>query len=149
MITLPAKSRGSFTAARPIRSALAVLFAVAMVAGLASFAQASCGDWLANPDPSMASHAATPAAQQASGKGQTLATKSHLPAPCNGPICGKAPDAPSPAVPATVLDRMDRISIALHAADGDLASGRFGFSSDWDARPLKGFPSRLEHPPRA
>lgn len=150
MITLPAKIRGILTAAQAVRSVLVAALAIAVFAGAASFASASCGDWLANPGDNMpAAHASTSASQLPAGNQQALLNKSHLPAPCNGPMCGKAPEAPSPAVPASALERVDRISLSIHSLADDASAGRFGLSSDWDAQPVKGFPSRLDHPPRA
>jgi hypothetical protein len=137
------------------RRALVSAFAFTLVAGVASFASASCGDWLANPGHSMGKTAMgktamgkTAHANQPAESSQPLASRTPAKPPCDGPMCQKAPVAPSPAVPATVLERADKNGVSLHTVANDLSAWQFG-SSDWDARPSKGFPFRLEHPPRA
>jgi hypothetical protein len=68
-------------------------------------------------------------------------------APCKGPYCQNRPAAPAP-VPATVLDRVDKIGIALHSELGDLLNWQSALAPESDARPSKGFLPRIEHPPR-
>jgi hypothetical protein len=147
MTAYPAKLAENRSAAwHPrLRTALAGLVAVGILTGLTSVAQATCGDWLANSGHAMGGkHTAAP------GKTQNLAGQNQLPAkaPCHGPMCQKRPAAPAPAAPATALDRVDKIGIAIHAEMDDLLLRHFALAPEADVHPAKGFHPRIEHPPR-
>src|SRR5262245_12093029 len=82
---------------------VAALVAVAVLSGFSSVARASCGDWLADPNHKMAGQHSMMPSQDGTLPG---------PAPCKGPLCQKAPAAPSPAVPATAFEQVDRLGVA-------------------------------------
>jgi hypothetical protein len=135
---------------RLLRQGLTAIALTVFFAGLSSVASATCGDWLAGSGHSMPAVASEGFLIQLPSDG-SLQLAGRLPAkkPCNGPMCQKSPGAPAPAVPPTILERVDRIGASLASAAVDSLAGEFALSSEWDARPLAGHPSRVEHPPRA
>jgi hypothetical protein len=110
-----------------------------------SHAYASCGDWLEHSDRS-----ATASKQN----GDTLAAPgditNHSPArPCNGPFCSRVPK--QPAAPAPVDISSAPAKSALHVGLVTLAEymRRTNIAGEIAARPAKGFPASIDHPPRA
>ncbi|MEX2317570.1 MAG: hypothetical protein WD669_10495 [Pirellulales bacterium] len=148
MIAFPAKLSENCRAVRlpRMRSALAGLLAVGILTGLTSVASATCGDWLANPGHSMAGNHSAVLADLA--KNHDLAGQLPAKAPCKGPMCQKRPAAPAPTVPTTVLERIDKLGIAIHSEMGDLLLMQFALAPESDVHPAKGFLPRIEHPPR-
>jgi hypothetical protein len=145
MTAFSAKTRQVRVAVGPslARHALAIGLAIAIFAGLTSAASASCGDWLADSSHSMA------AKEQAKSSSTTVpARTAKLPAPCDGPLCRKAPTAPSSPTPVTITIRVEKLSIAAQVAADAGSARQFGLSPESDARPVKGFLPSAWHPPR-
>jgi len=153
MTAFLAKTRESLAAARPWARwrTLAPLTAAAstllLFAAAAPSASASCGDWLADPAHAMQQQAAsssTPAeapvrigTQRPTGK-----------PPCSGPLCRQTPGAPAPPVPVTTSLRVEKLTIAARSPASDPVARQFGRARESDARADRGFPLRVEHPPR-
>jgi len=125
--------------------ASAMLAVVALV-GHGTVASASCGDWLADPSHSMA--VAIPTSQEPADIPERLADRAGGPAPCHGPLCRQAPDQPAPPLPATISVRIDKLGIAAPPAVDDPEARQFGLSPESEAHSARGFPLRVEHPPR-
>ena len=131
---------------------LAALLTVASLGG--SFAYATCGDWLAHPSHSMGAAADAlendPASDDdASAEPRADSNDRSQRTPCNGPECRSTPHHPLPPVPPTPVNASERLLlvgiITLHDA-----SGRSSLvNSESAPHPLRGFPTDIEHPPRA
>lgn len=126
---------------------------IAMMGVGAAGARASCGDWLAHPNDSMiASKAGASSPDHSkvalSGK-HDGSRRSPLSAPCRGPHCRKAPAPLSPSSPLSVDVRLDRLALVPHGGSSEPTACRFRSGHDADVQSLAGFPSRIEHPPRA
>lgn len=108
------------------------------VAGAASRADASCGDWLAGGD-AMPGHA-----DAHNGDGPLT------PVPCDSPACRRAREH-SPAVPPAPNQRFDNTDRWCRLAE-ELASRPSlltPIAPEADSAPLTGFRLAIERPPRA
>jgi hypothetical protein len=108
-----------------------------LVAGTASRADASCGDWLAGND-------AMPGHSAAQNDGHPKA-----PVPCDGPACRRSREH-APAVPPAPVRRLDNTERWCRLAE-ELASRPSLFTlvePEADASPLTGFRLSIERPPR-
>jgi hypothetical protein len=112
---------------------------------------ASCGDWLAHPPAAVLSVEAL--ATSGRGGGPTdgvLYHYRHLTGrqPCQGPACGKAPEHRPPAVPTGDSGQTEHLGLAVHAITTAPTCPPSPISVELEARPVRGFPARIDHPPR-
>jgi hypothetical protein len=117
-------------------------------------AHASCGDWLSHSPGDMrpmgsgleswADGHATRLAETESG------TANHLPhsKPCEGPFCRSAPALPLPAAPARIVTPTDKLAVMSSDAERSSADNHSYFAVELGAHASRGFPTRIEHPPR-
>ena len=132
----------------PAACGLLSLCALQLVA--VSQAGATCGDWLARPGERMAAHE-TPIkvkATNASAVHQRDSTPLSKSKPCNGPYCRSAPFQPVPATPVNITLKSDRLAFFGEADIQPATFVQFHQFGEPDACVARGFPSRIEHPPR-
>jgi hypothetical protein len=127
-----------------VLSVMASCFTLQAVA--ISGARASCGDWLAHPN-----HAASDGSERAETKRSSsekpLSTSPTRRA-CDGPHCQQAPAQPPPVVPLSISAPCSKVGVFVrHAAFLDLRQ-HFTTCFESDVRAARGFPTRIDHPPR-
>lgn len=115
------------------------------VLSMANYAEATCGDWLAEPHSAM----------QESAGNDTHPTENDLKAdapdsnlPCHGPSCRKQPSqpaAPSPAPPNT--SSRDLVAVAIQSI-ADSSDIHVSTLYEVEATVSQGHPPEIEHPPR-
>src|SRR5688572_6324694 len=69
--------------------------------------------------------------------------------PCNGPYCRSAPFQPVPSAPVNISLHSDRLAFFGHVDLQLTPREQFHHGVESDACPARGFPSRIDHPPRA
>jgi hypothetical protein len=113
-------------------------------------AGATCGDWLAGSGERMAAHEAPAngAATDSSKVNKGDSTPLSKPKPCNGPYCRSAPFQPVPATPVNITLKPDRLAVFGDADDPSAICAQFHQFGEPDACAVRGFPSRIDHPPR-
>jgi hypothetical protein len=114
-------------------------------------AVASCGDWLSH-----ASGTATrPVSEKSTRRHDAVvrltdaSTPTKLRVPCRGHFCGQAPSRPmTPSTPVTSTAVPEP---ALLCSSVAVRTYRLpdSMTAALEARPTKGFPTRIDHPPRA
>jgi hypothetical protein len=115
-------------------------------------ADASCGDWLAHSGEMSAARDhridSSSHVDPASANQRHRTTRLPLSKPCHGPFCRSAPPQPAPTAPASVSFATDKL--ALFGCSEPLLAGSRQFYQDneSDALPSRGFPARIDHPPR-
>jgi hypothetical protein len=131
-----------------------LLACLALQAGAASRAGATCGDWLAHPadDVSMTagdagarprpSDADSPATQQ--GRSDLLPV-----CPCRGPQCQRDPSQRAPAAPVVVSQSVERLAVVGCAEARPDVDRCFLAGREPQVRPERGHWQRIDHPPRA
>lgn len=126
---------------------------VALQAVDGSRAGATCGDWLAHSagDVAMtAGHADSHPSHSNAESRETRTGRSTLPfCPCRGPQCRQAPLQSTPPTPVVTSFRVEQLAVvSSHESQSD---GRrlFLAGSESDVRPARGYPQRIDHPPRA
>jgi len=127
------------------------LYSLALLAVIASTAQASCGDWVAHlGDRKLASE--TSARSRAGGEPtRGIAERGALdsrPLPCHGPHCRQSPERPLPLAPTTVPVRGDQLGLVVAADEASPRAGQFDTHPPSRIHPAKGFFPCLDHPPR-
>jgi hypothetical protein len=137
-----------------MQALLGLLACLALQAADGSRAGATCGDWLAHPvgDTTMTDGGATGPQQQGSGgAARDERDSQRLPGsgPCRGPHCERAPLQPTPAGPAIVTFPVERLAVVGRAEARPNVRRQFFVGGDADVRPDRGFPQRIDHPPRA
>jgi hypothetical protein len=151
-IILASRPSQAFPNMSPFRVIVFLLSSCAIGAvGLAPHvARATCGDWTAQ----VAYPNVTPKAGGISRKALVpvstmLAPSNHEPmrAPCRGPNCRSAPHEPAPVVPVTST-RIDSGLLAMDSEFDSLMPEVCSPVASDGARPTKGFPLGIEHPPR-
>lgn len=142
MTSFPAISGKRTLAVVPSAGWRALLTLAALV-GIGSVANASCGDWLADPGHSMAVADQTPVGIS-DGQANLVSGR----APCDGPYCRKAPDQPAPPVPLIISIQTEKLGISAPSAASISEVRRFGVLRESNAHPATGYPLRVEHPPR-
>jgi hypothetical protein len=119
-----------------------------------SRADASCGDWLAHPgtavnmdvdDHAAGANSGSQPMKMGSGSSRRLPGS----APCSGPFCRNAPQQPDPTVPASISFQTDKIALSYHAGAQLPERLQFYRQGEPEPHPARGFPSRIDHPPRA
>ena len=115
--------------------------AIAVLPGLiASSANATCGDWLAHSDDDGGSAHSRRDVKRESAKPTT--------APCRGPYCGKAPLSSAPISSVADATAASKQLVASHLGWRDRLAPSFTGPHDNGPLPRRGFPARLECPPR-
>jgi hypothetical protein len=116
---------------------------------------ATCGDWLAHP-----ANQLTTAADNTPGNKDkpktTLAAEVEktsrrppLSGHCRGPYCRQAPLRPLPTAPAFVTAPVERLAVFGRSDAPPDVRRQFLVSSESAVRPARGYPQRIDHPPRA
>jgi hypothetical protein len=121
------------------------------VAGLAaSVARATCGDWTVNvADPAVTAKSGGISGKAVVSVSTMLAPSNHeaMQVPCHGPNCRSAPHEPTPVAPVT-SSRIDSGLLTVYCGfDSSMPEVCSPVAND-GARPTKGFPLGIEHPPR-
>jgi len=117
-------------------------------------AEASCGDWLAHAGDTFADSGSEAARHSQSG-GQSSAKQddrsSRLPLSktCHGPLCRRAPSQPAPTAPANVLSHGDQLALSGLVQSPSPKCPKFDLGGESEAHAARGFPARIDHPPRA
>jgi hypothetical protein len=121
--------------------ALTTFLSLVVQSGIATHAQAGCGDWLAHESVSIAT---------APRLGNSQTTTPNWPhAPCSGPHCHSVPFQPTiPAVPG-IIRFADQAAMPACSAQEVLFAPPHFTADRARVRPEKGFPSTIDHPPRA
>jgi hypothetical protein len=138
-------------------AAFSSLSGVVLALGFASpGANASCGDWLAHPDETTAMRVSNRAVASRHSERDPAAvekldapSKLPLSRPCHGPYCRSAPYDPAPTAPASLHSQIEKLAIFTDSNLGLVARRQVNSGGDSGAHPLRGFPTRIEHPPRA
>jgi hypothetical protein len=112
---------------------------------------ASCGDWLEH-DPialgRVAVDRSTAGPLSAIGTNLKADDKGMPLVPCNGPFCRQAPPLPdAPAAPVAQWSTVEH-AVLSGSSTGVSISRPDLLVNNEDARPAKGFPTRIDHPPR-
>jgi hypothetical protein len=134
---------------------LLLLSCVLLQSVLAIRTFASCGDWLAHPGPShsaadqTSSHLPLPGNSNESADSTLASNEPSSPLPCHGPFCRNAPTKPIPTVPPTNVNPSDKLLLAAQGIVCNSLSRWTFVGSDASAHELRGFPTDIEHPPRA
>jgi hypothetical protein len=119
-----------------------------------SRADASCGDWLAHSgtavnmdvdDHAPGANSGSQPMKMGSGNSRRLPGS----APCSGPFCRHAPQQPDPSVPASVSFQTDKTALTYFAGARLAEHLQFFRQGESDPHPARGFPTRIDHPPRA
>jgi hypothetical protein len=118
-----------------------------------SRARASCGDWLAHPGESRMAANDKAVSQQQPAEQSVLkqdrgSKRLPISKPCNGPYCRSAPFHPVPAAPVSISLQSDRLALFRHVDVELTPRAQFHFGGQLDACASRGFPSRIDHPPR-
>jgi hypothetical protein len=129
---------------RRMASLIGVIAYVSFSAVTASDATASCGDWLAHPS---RPHSEAPDHRDNKIR-RSQAAMPLIPFQCDGPHCRQAPALPSPTAPVTTLPQVDKPVLAVHPVSWDANQPCDDIGITLDARPLRGHPARIDHPPR-
>jgi hypothetical protein len=130
------------------RCALAIfsaLISCLLLTTAASTSYASCGDWLQHDDkPSAAGVRGSTSVVVGNGLGERVPIL-----PCSGPNCTRAPK--HPVAPAPVNDSSGSMKSAVQSSLTSLAASTFMtvLLLAGNDQPAKGFPSSIDHPPRA
>jgi hypothetical protein len=132
---------------RPVPVVVRVGAAVAACYALsAASAHATCGDWLAHPEPPAIEEAVDQPADDASDA--TTPNEDQGSKPCSGPFCDEAPQLPAAPVPAPVPTVVDQFASLQYAAEGDCRDSASSGRADERVAALPGFLMPIEHPPR-
>jgi hypothetical protein len=128
------------------------LIAAALPVFAVSRAEATCGDWLAHPSATAMSQYEhldhSTAATHPSSNDQRRSARLPLSKPCHGPLCRSAPSQPAPPAPANISFQTEKLAL-FEIVDTYLADcRRFYNGDDSQSHPLRGFPPRIDHPPR-
>jgi hypothetical protein len=119
----------------------------------ASSASASCGDWLVHPVNSMDVTPADETSPASSSKSHVAererSVRLPLSKPCRSLHCSKAPAAPAQPLPPTSVMGVDQVAFIANDNSYESISRNFRYGREADFHSSKGFPSRIEHPPRA
>jgi hypothetical protein len=121
---------------------------------IVSRAKATCGDWLAHPGGGQmkvgeASVLHGRPMDQGTNKQHSHSARLPLSKPCNGPYCRSAPFQPIPTAPVSLSLPTDRIALFVQSEVRLTPRSGFEPSGEPDVRAMRGFPSRIDHPPRA
>jgi hypothetical protein len=138
-------------------SAIGSLLGVVLALRLGSpDAKASCGDWLAHPGHKMTMRSSSRGdanryIERDPSAVDKLDASSKLPIsrPCHGPYCRSAPYNPAPTGPANVHFQIEKLALVTDSSLDLVARQHVHSGGDLGAHPLRGFPIRIEHPPRA
>jgi hypothetical protein len=118
----------------------------------ATSANASCGDWLTHSGDMRSSrdHQVDGMTQTdpASANEQHRSDKLPLSKPCHGPLCRSAPAQPAPTAPASVIFSSDKLALFGSTETLFTDCRRFYQVNELDAHATRGFPARIDHPPR-
>jgi hypothetical protein len=123
-------------------TAIAVLgFAVLGLVAERSVDAASCGHYVKRLGPGFIPGKAVTSYPLNAGSAET-------PWPCRGPECHRSPQLPTPLAPNAPV-RISAPQDLLAIADRTLVLSRphAWLSGEFSARPLRGYPSRLDRPP--
>jgi hypothetical protein len=149
-------SQGWGAQAVAIRSCMLVMKAsiwAAVLAGFAELSFASCGDWLAHaPVPPSTTALRDRGSDSAPIAGRTSSgvDRQQLPLlPCSGPSCRSAPPIPDLPLPPLTTISLAEFAIASSTTPALAGMQPLGIAASVDARCTRGFPERVEHPPRA
>jgi hypothetical protein len=129
-----------------------VIVAAAVSAMLAMGAQsaiASCGDWLVHDRaPNRPGVTSSQSANRMEFSFVARQQQTTLPVPCGGPNCQRAPLQPVvPASPGITLS-FSELAVLVAPAAWMVITQPDSAIADTSARPTKGFPLRIDHPPR-
>lgn len=111
-------------------------------------AEATCGDWLAEPHSEMQESTAHDAKASEDESDDELTENPASEKPCHGPSCRKdsrQPIAPAPAPPNT--SHRDLVAIAL-TATADTSDGNVNTLYEREVSASQGHPTEIDHPPR-
>jgi hypothetical protein len=126
--------------------ALFILVCCISLATPAGRTYAACGDWLVHPSAADANSSGVGATVLAAERTDTSAKPPSQ--SCNGAYCRSAPKLPAVPVPAGFS--VAGVKAALQVALVSLTFAASESRANWcaEARPAKGYPSRIDHPPR-
>jgi hypothetical protein len=141
------------TAQRALLGVVSVL-CVAVVDGVVvSRLDAACGDWLAHPANSIAMSDIEMAASSHGSNSAPAPELGRATRPrssrCHGPLCRKAPSQPAPPTPATISLQTDKLVLFGHVSLVQSVEQQLFYNGEPVAHAVRGFPMRIDHPPRA
>lgn len=119
------------------------LVALADVAGTSS-AVASCGDWLSHREERKSESSPAVAIQLGNYSNDRSPTT-----PCNGPNCRRAPSHPANPTTPAINPPGPESALLGNTAALRLYTLPDSLTSAVEVGPAKGFPSRIDHPPRS
>ena len=127
----------------------AVTVSICSLAVGISSSHATCGDWLAHSDNSMTGAKSPAQSTTASDTTHNAPLRRPLSAPCHGPHCRKAPAQPTQSLPSSAQLRYDRLPLVALSNSHEPPERHFRLSYELVVHSSKGFPPRIDHPPRA